>query len=239
MNVHLTSYGTGQPLVFFHGWGFDSQIWSSLIPFLKNTYQLFFVDLPGFGKTPLQDWIHFKSDLLSRLPEHFSVAGWSMGGLYATRLAIEESGRVLNLLNITSSPHFINDGTWPGVPKEVFIGFHHTLSHDYDKALRDFIALQTNRGKVQFSPPYKPSKEGLEQGLYLLEAWDLRMGLHELVIPVCFMFGRLDPITPVKTMMAMQKLYPDFDYILFDKAAHMPFLSHTELFIEKLSGFIR
>ena len=53
MNVSQLSYGQGKPIVFFHGWGFDHQIWLPLVPLLNNKYQLILVDLPGFGQTPM------------------------------------------------------------------------------------------------------------------------------------------------------------------------------------------
>jgi pimeloyl-[acyl-carrier protein] methyl ester esterase len=238
MNIHLTKYGQGIPLVFFHGWGFDSQIWLPLIPALPN-YQMILVDLPGFGLTPMMDWKSFKEHLLTQLPAEFALAGWSLGGLYATRLAIEEPHRVKALLNITSVPRFISDTLWPAVAKDVFANFHNNLSKDITQTLNDFIALQVNKNKIRFDLGVFPSKEGLESGLDILASWDLRQGLHTLQVPVCFMFGRLDPITSIKTMNVMEIVYPDFKYVLFHRAAHMPFLSHTDLFITEITGFIK
>ncbi len=239
MNIHIKHFGTGIPVVFFHGWGFDQHIWSSLIPQLQDKYQLILVDLPGFGLTEMMDWLTFKEYLLEFLPDEFAVVGWSMGGLYATRLAIEEPNKVLYLLNITSSPRFIAETSWPGVAKEVFAHFYKNLSLDIDKTLKEFIALQVNKRTVQFSLGATPSREGLDYGLSILDEWDLREGIKGLIQPTCYMFGRLDPITPVKTMQAMQEHYPNFKYILFNKAAHMPFLSHTELFIKEVLEFIK
>ncbi|BCA95618.1 hypothetical protein TUM19329_19790 [Legionella antarctica] len=131
------------------------------------------------------------------------------------------------------------DGLWPGVAKNVFLNFYRNLSTDINKTLYEFIALQLNNDKFKFVLGVPPSPEGLEKGLTVLDTWDLREGIKNLVQPTCFMFGRLDPITPVKTMKAMQPLYPNFKYVLFNRAAHMPFLSHTELFIEKILEFIK
>jgi pimeloyl-[acyl-carrier protein] methyl ester esterase len=238
MKIHITRYGSGLPLVFFHGWGFDSQIWQSLVPYFIEYCEIILVDLPGFGLSPMQDWCAFKKNLLAILPPKFILSGWSMGGLFATRLAVEEQDRIIKLINITSSPRFISDFEWPGVSKEVFVTFYQNLVQDVNKTLQDFINLQLNKKTFQLPSGSLPSKEGLEAGLEILDDWDLRGRLTELKIPTCFMFGRLDPITPVKTMYFMQSIYPDFKYVLFNKAAHMPFLSHTELFVNEFSEFI-
>ncbi|KTD60952.1 alpha/beta fold hydrolase [Legionella shakespearei] len=237
--VHLTQHGKGKPLVLFHGWGFDSEIWRPLIPHLEHCCEVYLVDLPGFGHTPMMDWESFKGMLLSHLPEQFALAGWSMGGLYATRLAIEATERLSCLININSSPRFIMDDAWPGVSKEVFINFYNNLSTNLDTTLNEFIALQLKKTKAHFSLGKKPSQEGLASGLHILDHWDFRESLKKLSLPTCYMFGRLDPITPAKTMATMQLLYPDFKYILFNKSAHMPFLSHTEDFISEIKGFIQ
>lgn len=238
MTVHLISYGQGMPVVFFHGWGFDSSVWGPIVSELQHKYRLILVDLPGFGRSPLKEWEQFKASLLNKLPARFALAGWSLGGLFATRLAIEAPERVVRLLNITSSPRFINEEQWPGIDRAVFEQFHQKLSTDLPKALRDFVALQSNNKLADYNQNHLPSEQGLSSGLRILEAWDLRKNLQALSIPTCYLFGRLDPITPARTMKVMQLMYPQFNYLLFNKSAHMPFLSHTQEFIAEFTGFI-
>ncbi|HRD68522.1 MAG TPA: alpha/beta fold hydrolase [Legionella sp.] len=239
MNVNIYNEGRGTPLVFFHGWGFDGSIWHSLLPYLIKSYHVYLVDLPGFGLTPMMNWDEFKSDLLKKLPTNFALAGWSLGGLYATRLAIEEPARVLKLLNIASSPRFPTDDLWPGIAPNVFTQFFSNLSRDSKQTLQNFLLLQLQENNVSFSLGIPPSESGLASGLNILHRWDLREKLKSINIPVYYMFGRLDSITPVKTMNVMQSHYPDFKYKIFNKSAHMPFLSETDLFITELTGFIQ
>jgi len=238
MNIHLTSYGQGTPVVFFHGWGFDQQIWMPLIADLSMSYRIFLVDLPGFGFTPIMDWDAFKAQLLGELPQHFAVVGWSLGGLYAQRLAFEEAKRVSALMSIASSPRFIEDPTWPAVSKKVFTQFYDNLSQDIEGTLKDFLSLQLNKNQISLHLGKIPSQAGLEAGLKVLDEWDLRDQLKNFTNPACFLFGRLDPITPARLMNTMKMVYPHFNYVLFKRSAHMPFLSHKDLFIDELRRFI-
>lgn len=241
MNINIDKYGDGFPLVFFHGWGFDSQIWLSLVPKLDPYFQLILVDLPGFGHSPITDWQLFKTVVLSQLPEHFALVGWSMGGLYAMRLAIEVSERVDFFISVTSSPRFLIDDSWPGISQEVFQVFYNKLSDDPHTTLSEFIELNglaANEGLL-YLPDKLPSLDGLRLGLNILETWDFRKNLKHFTTPSYFMFGRLDPIVPVKTMHMMQKQYPQFNYTLFNRAAHMPFLSHQDLFVNEIREFIQ
>jgi len=174
------------------------------------------------------------------LPASFAVIGWSMGGMFATRLAIEEPHRVTHLVNIASSPRFIADGDWPGVDREIFATFYDGLVTDPEKTLSQFIQLQRQGHLSSYAVAHRrPSLVGLREGLDILVNWDLRQPLYELRQPVCYMFGRLDTITSRQILPTMQTSYPAFEYVLFPKAAHMPFLSHQQQFITALEGFLQ
>ncbi|KTD17247.1 alpha/beta fold hydrolase [Legionella jordanis] len=234
MQLNIKIIGSGPALVFFHGWGFDHKVWLPLANTLATKYQLYLVDLPGFGLSPLMGWDQFKEELLNRLPERFVLVGWSMGGLFASKLALEAQEKILHLVNIASSPRFIKEGDWPGVEKIVFQNFFKNLAIDPHKTINDFISLQfrnlNHSPALDFHPTIAPLKKGLE----ILEQWDLREQLLNFKKPASYWFGRLDAITPIETMKAMQNHYPQFNYVLFPRAAHMPFLSHQFEFLEHL-----
>jgi pimeloyl-[acyl-carrier protein] methyl ester esterase len=238
MTLAIRSSGAGHPLVLFHGWGFDQLIWDSLTLEIKDQFQVYVVDLPGFGQSPLMPWPTFKERLLTILPKQFAVLGWSLGGLYATRLALEAESRVTHLINVASSPRFIRDDVWPGVESQVLKTFMADLLRDPDGVRSQFIALQSAQQPVSVNLNSFTSVEGLKAGLDVLANWDLREPLNQLDMPVCYMFGRLDAITPRQTIQVMQGQYPQFDYVLFKKAAHMPFLSHKADFVTELTRFL-
>jgi pimeloyl-[acyl-carrier protein] methyl ester esterase len=239
MNVHIDRRGEGFPLIFFHGWGFDSQIWNPLLPQIECMYQVITVDLPGFGQSSVMEWEQFKYQLLKQIPKQFALLGWSMGGLYATRLALEEPTRVTQLINITSSPYFLMNKEWPGITKEVFSTFYKNLLKNSRASLKEFTQLQMSQSQLDFELNKPPSPEGLKLGLDILGTWDFREPLKHIKLPICYMFGRLDPIVSIKIMHVMQKQYPQFNYVFFNRAAHMPFLSHPDLFLTELKGFIK
>lgn len=225
--------------MLLHGWGFDSQIWTPLVSFLEHDYQLYLVDLPGFGLSPYMEWDEFKTALLRQLPQHFALVGWSMGGLMATRLSIEAPERVTQLMNIASSPRFIQDSDWSGVDPAVFNTFYKQFSQDPSQTRITFMKTQL-QGQALSEELFaeQSSVMGLRAGLELLINWDLRPFLSKLKQPVCYLFGRLDTIIPRHIMSTMQTRYPDFHYVMFRKSAHAPFLSHQDEFIEILDEFM-
>jgi pimeloyl-[acyl-carrier protein] methyl ester esterase len=236
MTLNLTISGTGNSLVLFHGWGFDSQIWQPLLPALENHFKIYCVDLPGFGNSAGMDWVSFKNQLLAKLPSQFALLGWSLGGLFGMRLAMEESHRVSHLINVCTSPRFVEDYHWVGIRKTILDGFYTLLADNPAKTIAHFQSLQ--KYKPLFTPKTIPSQEALSLGLDVLYYWDLREALDKIKIPTCFLFGRLDAIVPFTTLNCMQTRYPNFQYILFRKSAHMPFLSEPLLFLETIIGFI-
>lgn len=234
-NIHLTREGRGLPIVLFHGWGFDSRIWYPVLSKLVLSYEVYCVDLPGFGLTSLMSWDAFKSSLLQKLPSCFAVAGWSLGGMVAMRLAMEEGKRVTHLISIASTPRFVKDENWPGVASAVLCAFYDRLQREPELVLQEFLDLQI---PAQQEPLYaSPTLSGLKMGLDWLINWDFREKLLTISIPMLSIFGRLDAIIPRKTMEVMQIQYPHFEYIMINKAAHALFLSHQEEFVQAVMCF--
>ncbi len=236
--IRMQTWGAGQKtLVLFHGWGFDSHIWLAFIPLLQRinpATQIIAVDLPGFGGTPCLGWRVFKEELLQRLPAKSTVLGWSLGGLFATRLTIEAPDRVKQLINIATSPYFIRDAVWPGVVRQQLDAFFDQFQKNPEQTRTQFVASQM--GMLKSKTLSLSSSEcadikgdnGLLQGLEVLQQWDLRQDLYSINVPTSYIFGRLDTIVPHRVRSIMQNQYPTFDYHLLDHAAHIPFLSHPE-----------
>jgi len=240
MTIHITIHGQGRPLVLFHGFGFDSQIWTSLLPLLEKKYQLHLVDLPGFGLTNLMSWEAFKLALLERLPKTFTLVGWSMGGLYATRLAVESPSRISALVNLASSPKFTRAEEWPGVDQALLSNFSEDLTRSPLLTLEKFMTWQLSaKTKSLIISSKVPSIEALQAGLSVLIDWDLRQTINRFIKPILFIFAGLDAILPAKMMEVMQKTYPQFDYVMMKKARHALFLSHTDDFVGILEDFIK
>jgi len=238
MNLNINQFGNGKPLVFFHGWGFDHSIWLPLANELQENFTVYLVDLPGYGQSSTMDWENFKALLLPRLPEKFALAGWSMGGLFATRLTLEEPARVTHLINVASSPCFLEKEDWPGVEGQMFENFYRNLMTDPEAAAVEFVNIQLQNQVYQNTVHFMPSLEALKMGLKILSEWDFRDKLGEFDGPISYVFGRLDSITPRATMHALKKMYPDFNYLLINRAAHLPFLSHQAEFIAHIEQFI-
>ena len=161
-HIYLKTSGQGTPLVLLHGFGFDHQIFNPIVPLLENKYRVIQVDLPGFGQTPLMPFNAFAEQLIAELKKPAAMLGWSLGGLIATRLVLEQASAFSHLINVTSSPHFIADTAWPGIAAETLNRFSDQLRHNPQKTHQDFVALQVpQKSEYPIVLPDKLTQEGL------------------------------------------------------------------------------
>lgn len=50
-SIYYETYGSGEPLVFLHGYGLSSQSWKSYVASFEKDYRVYLIDLPGHGKS--------------------------------------------------------------------------------------------------------------------------------------------------------------------------------------------
>lgn len=80
-------------IVLIPGYMCDKNMWSNQLDILKKKYKVVIPQLDVGNSIE-----EFKKNTLSLLPEKFSIIGFSMGGFVALKLAIEEVGRVDDLI---------------------------------------------------------------------------------------------------------------------------------------------
>lgn len=250
--IHVNIVGKGPPIILLHGWGWSGDIWQGIIPDLADNYQLFLVDLPGFGKSALfSDDYEFGTiipALLKQLPTDAIWIGWSMGGLFAYWVAIHHPESVSRLITVASSPCFIQLNNWPGIPIQTLEKFANLLARNHQQTLQDFLELQLRGSanqeilfsslKQQLLNINPPSTLGLMAGLKLLHDTDLRKSLHQISCSSLHVFGQRDTIVPVSVAQKLKKLLSNSHIEMIQRTGHMPFLTHQEDFITLIKNFI-
>ncbi|MCC5791072.1 MAG: alpha/beta fold hydrolase [Legionellaceae bacterium] len=224
--LYYTEKGQGPAVVLLHGWGFDHQVWQYLANGLAEDFHLFCPDLPGHGRTAAMSHGEFYQQLLAVLPDSFSLLGWSLGGIYALKMASSYPERIRCLITISSSPYFLADTNWCGISETVFNRFYERYQADPDRTIREFIQIQSATGLDNPSMPLPRQGCDLQTGLDMLKSWDLRPDLQALALPVFYLLGGRDSIVPRRLATQLQNYYTHVHTTLWPKAAHMPFVSH-------------
>ena len=111
INVSWSEAGRGTPLVLIHGLADDHRAWRRALPDLMLRHRVILYDLRGHGETTLGEadgtLRQLGEDLVALLDgldiEQPDVAGFSLGGTIAMRIAIDHPHRVNRLVLVATS----------------------------------------------------------------------------------------------------------------------------------------
>lgn len=256
--LSVTSTGEGVDLVLLHGWGMHSGIWHDLLQPLQEKYRVHQVDLPGHGRSQVTDG-DFDLPLLaemiwrslgSRLQGPAFWLGWSLGGLAAMQVALQQPAQIRALVLVASTPRFAQADDWPhAMSPDVLDMFADQLAEDQEATLQRFLALQVKgsdeareslrrlRHQVLDNAVLDPA--ALQSGLAILQQADLRSRLHELnALPVLQVFGEHDMLVPLRSAADQAALFANSRSVVIKGAGHAPFVSHRDQFLKQLMMFL-
>ena len=245
MSLYIKQQGKGKPLVLLHGWGFNGDIWDDIAAELAQEWHLYQVDLPGHGRSPMCDYTlpSLTKELATYLPSKAIWMGWSLGGLLAMAMARYYPVRALVL--VSTSPRFIITDNWPhAITPAVLKKFSQQLQGDTSGTLQRFLALQvSNRSQLRYLKMFlkktcAPQVSALAGGLQLLQNTDLRSELPHILCPALLCLGGCDTLVPIGVEKDCQQCWPNLQTVCIKPAAHIPFLSHPDIFMPLIKRFI-
>lgn len=104
--IYYEVSGSGESIVFIHGFTLDHRMWQPQVEFFSRNYQVITYDARGFGKSSIPTGPYSHDDDLHALLEHLGterahIVGLSMGGRIATNftLAYPDEVRSLTLMD--------------------------------------------------------------------------------------------------------------------------------------------
>ena len=263
--MHVDSYGSGAPLLLIHGWGMHGGMWGGVAEQLAAHFHVQAVDIPGHGYSSMIEERGSRSEvadpfahpaldvivnqLAAQFSEPLSVCGWSLGGQIALRWALRHPQQVNRLVLVASTPCFMRRVGWEcAMAEETLEEFAAALQQNYALTLRRFLALQVRCSERErellaalrnalFSRG-EPDFAALQAGLEILRDCDLRSALPGVKQPTLVIAGERDTLTPPQASQYLAAQLPDARLAAIKGAAHAPFLSHPEEFMEHLVGFL-
>jgi pimeloyl-[acyl-carrier protein] methyl ester esterase len=251
--MYIETRGHGPALALIHGWAMHGGLFAPLVDRLADRYTLHLVDLPGHGHaredaTPLVPE-SLAAELVARVPDA-AWLGWSLGGQFALRAALDFPEEVRGLVMIASSPRFVSGEDWPhGVSPMLFRDFGELLGRDFRGTLEGFLALEALGSshaqdelrdlKAQAFARGEPAPRALQEGLVLLDRLDVRDELTQLRVPSLWISGRRDRLVPAGAMPAAAALAPDARSLVIANAGHAPFLGAADDVAAQIDSFLR
>jgi pimeloyl-ACP methyl ester carboxylesterase len=111
--MHFLVGGAGKPLVLLHGLGSRGEDWAGLIPqLIAGGHRVYAVDLLGYGQSSQPRDAEYSISQQASMVEGFldsqhldkvDLAGWSMGGWIAMKVALQQPERVRRLVLLDSA----------------------------------------------------------------------------------------------------------------------------------------
>lgn len=252
MSLHVERIGDGEPLLLIHGWGMHGGVWEAVAEQLAESFSVHIVDLPGYGFSIEQEanTLDAMVDELSAVfAEPLAVCGWSLGGQVAMRWAAREPDKVQRLILVASTPCFSARADWGfGMEAEVLEKFAAELEQNHAATLRRFISLQLRGSENErellalmrerlFSRG-EPDIGALRRGLKILRDTDMRRELQGIKQSTLTIAGERDKLTPPEASRYLARTIPNARAVEIEGAAHAPFLSHPDLFVEQIKRFL-
>ena len=251
--MHIETRGQGPAIALIHGWAMHGGLFAPLVDRLADRYTLHLVDLPGHGHAredarPL-DPKALAPELVERVPDA-AWLGWSLGGQFALRAALDHPHAVRGLVMIASSPRFVVGEDWThGVGAQLFRDFGEALAKDFRGTLEGFLALEALGSahaqdelrslRAQAFARGEPAQRALLEGLALLDQLDTRDELPMLRVPSLWLSGRRDRLVPAGAMPAAAALAPDARSVVIPQAGHAPFLGDPDAVAAQIDSFMR
>ena len=226
----------------------NSAVWQPCLRRLPGRVAPHCIDLPGYGVSrdvsaaTLDDYVEYVARQISRPAV---LVGWSLGGLVSLQLARRYPEKVSALFQVATSPKFVQDGSWQtAIEHSVFEQFAASLEKDIEKTIRRFLALQVRATDTSMQTVRElqgaiderglPVIGALRTGLSILSDTDLREALAQLGCPVSWLLGDRDMLVPVGLARALESMLVEPVIDIVQGAGHAPFVSHPEVFVEKL-----
>jgi non-heme chloroperoxidase len=220
VDIFYKDWGSGQPIVFSHGWPLSSDDWDpQMMFFLNNGFRVIAHDRRGHGRSTQtatgHDMDHYADDL-AVLTEHLNVknavhVGHSTGGGEVVHyLALHGESRAAKAVLISAVPPIMlktpaNPG---GLPKDVFDGFQAQVANNRTQFYRDVPAGPF----YGFNRPGAKVSEGIIQnwwrqgmmggakahydGIVAFSQTDFTPDLKKVSVPTLVMHGDDDQIVP-------------------------------------------
>lgn len=196
--VRVQQAGAGAPLLFLHGAG--GRNWTPLHKALAARYRVIAPEHPGFGGSPIPDWMSsvgdlafFYLDLIKAMGlEGVHLAGHSLGGWTAGEIAVRDASRLASVTLLAPAGVAVADAPFGDIflwsPEQA------TRAQFFNQALAD----------KRLAAPGDPDAALHNKRAVAHLAWSPRLSnpqlpfwLHRIDKPTLLVWGRQDRIVPL------------------------------------------
>lgn len=224
----------GTPVILLHGWLTDLETMRPIANSLQENFQVFLVDVVGFGKSDLpeqplnsNDFGDFLAELVKKLDvKNPILIGHSNGG----RIIINAVGRGL----VKPRKVVLIDSA--GLVPKHSMKYHAKIA--FVKTGKFCLNLLPNVSKVEAfkekilnsmgSSDYKASPVVLKETMKIILNEDVTKLLPNIKAPTLLIWGTADTATPLSDALKMEELIPDAGLVKYVGGSHFAYLENIQ-----------
>lgn len=261
--IFYKDWGTGQPVVFSHGWPLSGDAWEDQMLFLgQHGYRVIAHDRRGHGRSSQistgHDMDHYADDLAA-LTEHLKLekaihVGHSTGGGEVARyIARHGTKRVAKAVLISSVPPLMakTAGNPNGVPMDVLDGIRAAVASNRPQFFKDFptpfYGFNRPGAKVSDGIALNWWRQGMAgsiqahyEGIKAFSETDQTEDLRKIQVPVLFLHGDDDQVVPIAdSAMLAVKIVKHGELKVYKGYPHGMLTTHANVLNPDLLAFIR
>ncbi|TAJ99532.1 MAG: alpha/beta hydrolase [Candidatus Manganitrophaceae bacterium] len=249
VNLFVQDWGTGEPIVFIHGWPLSHRIFEYPMRVLAQCYRVIGIDLRGFGQSDkpwegndYDTWSNDIAQVIRALDlREVMLVGFCMGGAIAVNCLATHSDLPVTKLALLAAT--VPAAAPTPETQKLFRGFIEQNLADPAKFVHDFIA-----GGFQ-NPPSAESLRWLEErgaaaslhaqerGLEELLNCDLTEEMAQIGIATRIFHGLYDRVVPFTDAETQRRLIRGAEIVRFEKSGHALYWEEKEKLTEELAGF--
>jgi 3-oxoadipate enol-lactonase len=250
VELHCQIAGQGEPLLLIHGLGSCGEDWGPQIESFRHGYRVITFDLRGHGRSskPREGYsiASFAQDTAAVLaalktgPVH--VAGISLGGMVAFKLALDAPQLVKSLSIVNSGPEVPARTFKQRMPLYVRLLYIHTLG------LRKMAKMIAKRlfpepGQADLRSQFISRLADNDKRCYvaslraIFAGWGVADRLHDIVCPVLFIAADQD-YTPVAVKQSYVDRLPNARMVVIPNSRHALPMEKPREFNRALADFL-
>lgn len=240
-SIEMKRAGAGRPMLVLHGSGGSPRFLPAMQK-LAERFEVFIPQAPGFGGTPVPDWLETIADVANFYLEFLAMfdlrqvhlVGLSLGGWTAAELAIRDASRLASL-TLMDAPGIVAPGI---APRDPSLESEEQVTRDtyFDPKLAEDARARAAAGNAVVHQANRRLVAKLA-GEHRYHDEQLQSWLYRIRLPTHIIWGANDRLFPPVYGETWAKAIAGARLTVIPRCGHLPIQEQPEAFAAAVAEF--